>query len=114
MNEFLKAIFEHKINSLPRFGDVSNRKSGCYFLYDEDELVYIGQSQDIDSRIGVHLKEAKKKFTSYSFLIVNDESDRRILERGLINTYLPFYNNDPLTQKIRSEINQFEQIFQKY
>ncbi len=112
MNEYLKTIFDYKVSQLPKIGDITQPKSGVYFLWDKSEIVYIGQSKDIDSRVNKH-KESKE-FTSYSFIIINDEKDRRVIERGLINAYLPYYNNDSLTQKIRQELELFKTTFQKY
>lgn len=42
--------------------------SGIYFLYDYNELVYIGQSSDINQRIYIHIWEGKKRFTNAYYI----------------------------------------------
>ena len=64
--------------------------SGVYFLYDGEELVYIGQSDNIYRRIGQHIYEAEKKFDSFCFYPAGEE--RIILESYLINKFHPKYN----------------------
>jgi len=44
-----------------------NRTSGIYFLMDDSEVVYVGQSVDIESRVLIHVKEGRKRFQHYSF-----------------------------------------------
>lgn len=65
-------------------------KEGVYFLYDGEELVYIGQSDNIYRRIGQHISEGVKRFDSFCFYEVGEE--RIILESYLINKFQPKYN----------------------
>jgi hypothetical protein len=73
---------------------------GIYFLYDNNELVYIGKSTNIHIRINTHRKN--KQFDSYSILKCC-EDDLKIYERILINKYLPKYNIDMVTKKIKNK-----------
>lgn len=66
-------------------------RSGVYFLYDEDELVYIGQAYNISRRIMDHLLEGTKKFNSvrYNLLPMGTLND---VEATLIKALRPKYN----------------------
>lgn len=65
-------------------------REGVYFLYDGEELVYIGQSDNIYRRIGQHISEGVKRFDSFCFYEVGEE--RIILESYLISKFQPKYN----------------------
>lgn len=62
---------------------------GVYFLFDDEELVYIGRSQDIAKRLDQH--QHSKKFDHYSF-IECDGDERDELEADLIRLHKPKYN----------------------
>lgn len=62
---------------------------GVYFLYDGDELVYIGESDNLYRRIGQHIAEGKKKFDRFS---IYETIDRKRLEGFLIDALKPKYN----------------------
>ena len=62
---------------------------GVYFLYDKDELVYIGQSDNLYRRIGQHIAEKTKKFDRFELY---PTEDRVRLEGFLINMFKPRYN----------------------
>ena len=66
------------------------RLMGIYFLYNGDELIYIGQSRSILSRIGQHVKGGKS-FDSYTF-VECDEEDLDSMEAGYIKHYHPSMN----------------------
>ena len=70
-------------------------KKGVYGLFDGDELVYIGQSTNLYSRIGNHIKEDVKKFDSFELFPVSSEyteDDLNSVEARLISWFLPKYN----------------------
>lgn len=73
--------------SLDRFS--ISGKIGIYFLFNNNELVYIGQSTDIARRIQSHRND--KKFTDYSFIECN-ESELNSREKSLIQKYSPKLN----------------------
>lgn len=67
----------------------ANPVMGIYFLWDCDNLVYIGQSTDIYKRISEH--RGVKKFTHFSFIeCIESKLDK--LERTYIQTYNPILN----------------------
>jgi len=75
---------------------------GVYFLFNYlDELVYIGSTNDIYNRLNFHFKEEKKDYKTYSFIEFKDD-EYKIVERFLINKFLPKYNKDIVTKKIKS------------
>lgn len=62
---------------------------GVYFLFDGDELVYIGQSGNVYARIGQHIREGHKEFDSWE---VYETEDYIRLEPLLIGLLRPKYN----------------------
>jgi hypothetical protein len=65
-----------------------------YFLYDAQELVYIGQSNKPAERIKSHIRAGEKKFDLYAYIPLKNFSrcERTMLESAYINTYRPKYN----------------------
>lgn len=101
--KFLNEVYTIDIEAIPK-KDREHLICGVYFLWRGDLLVYVGQSENVNSRIQHHYKDRKKNFTSYSVLEI-DKKKLKPTERILINKYLPQYNKDPLTKKIRNEHN---------
>lgn len=64
-------------------------EEGVYFLYDKDELVYIGTSDNLFRRIGQHIAEKTKVFDRFELFPTND---RIRLEGFLIRMFKPKYN----------------------
>lgn len=62
---------------------------GIYFLFDGDEIVYIGQSENIYKRVGTHLSD--KIFDSWNYIEYPDENLDE-LEAEYILKYKPKYN----------------------
>lgn len=62
---------------------------GVYFLYDDDELVYIGESDNLFRRIGQHIAEKIKKFNRFE---IYPTESRKELEGFLIRMLKPKYN----------------------
>jgi len=67
-------------------------RSGIYFLYDNDELVYIGQAFNISRRILEHLNEGVKEFNKVRYNIVQVEALNEV-ETTLISSLKPKYNH---------------------
>lgn len=76
----------------------SDALTGVYFLFDGDDIVYVGKSKDILNRIPTH--KATKKYDSHSFILCEEEL-LNVYERVLINKYKPIYNKDSITMAIR-------------
>lgn len=67
--------------------------SGVYFLFEGDELVYVGEGWNCALRVAEHTrKESKKVFSSWTFLPMEDERERKALEREVCLQYKPKYN----------------------
>lgn len=75
---------------------------GVYILYDGDQIVYVGKSSDVHKRITQH---TDKTYTCYR-VIECDEEVNGMLERMLIEFFLPRYNNDPTTMNFLSFISE--------
>lgn len=78
---------------------VFRKITGVYFLFNEGQLCYIGQSIDILSRICSHAKE--KIFTSYAF-VECQEKELNEIEKKYIEKYTPDLNRC-LNKKHRTE-----------
>lgn len=73
--------------------------AGLYFLYQGDEIVYIGQANNVFLRVGIHDMENGKEFDSWSYQEI--EGDRSNAEREAIRKHRPKYNqvtrHNPIT-----------------
>ena len=67
------------------------KKTGVYFLLNEGEIVYIGQSTDMDSRCVIH--ERDKIFDS-TFYIECESRDMDLIESLMIHHYEPAENKN--------------------
>ncbi len=73
------------------------RVSGVYFLFDREELIYIGSSIDCPNRIREHRKD--KEFDSY-YIIKTLPEDRLEIEADYIQKFKP-----PLNKKIPIKVS---------
>ncbi len=74
-------------------GKLSFNLVGCYFLWHKDNIVYVGESTCIMSRLVQHQKEGKKVFDRWTFKQVSGtDRQRQSHERKLIKHYNPKYN----------------------
>ena len=81
---------------------------GCYILIRKNEVVYVGKSVNLLSRINTHLNEGLKDFDDYDFIYCEkDELDKK--ESELIKKYNPEYN----IQKPISEYSYLDVEVQK-
>lgn len=91
MNKILDRIINIDLDNIESY-KVHNC-IGIYFLYKDDELVYIGQSKNIGLRIyDGHVRGKAKDFDSYKFVEISDDYNINKIERLLIEKYLPTYN----------------------
>lgn len=66
---------------------------GVYLLIAEDgEIVYIGQSSNVRSRIATHRREGKKQFHHARFIECIGHSDRLLYEALAVLSSRPRYN----------------------
>jgi excinuclease UvrABC nuclease subunit len=78
-----------KKNSIPLVGACS----GVYFLFSDDELVYVGQGWNCLLRVAEHTrKESDKIFNKWNFIQIDDEKERKELEFQLRKQLKPKYN----------------------
>ena len=66
-------------------------RPAIYVLYQGAEVVYVGQSSNVFSRLATHKKEAKKDFDSFRILYCR-HNRMTYWERRLIKKYEPKYN----------------------
>jgi predicted DNA-binding transcriptional regulator AlpA len=66
--------------------------TGIYFLFDDDELVYIGQSSNIMQRVGAHLYEAVKGFNKVAYIAI-ERARLDEIEAAMIRKFRPPYND---------------------
>lgn len=66
------------------------RINGVYLLLKEGEIIYIGQSVNIHSRISSH---SRFKFDSYNFIVVDETKKLDNLEAYLIGRFKPKHNS---------------------
>jgi hypothetical protein len=68
--------------------DMSNCRSN-----NQNELVYIGQGWNCFLRVAEHTRnESDKKFTHWNFIQIEDEKERKEVERSLRVIFKPKYN----------------------
>jgi excinuclease UvrABC nuclease subunit len=85
----LPEICELQRTSMPLIGNCS----GVYFLFHEETLVYVGQGWNCLLRVAEHTrKDSDKIFTSWSYIPVDGEQERKELESQLRATLKPKYN----------------------
>lgn len=68
-----------------------NLTSGIYFLFQDDELVYVGQAACRDIRLLTHISEGLKKFNRFAWIPCEPEN-LEYLEAQYILKFLPKYN----------------------
>lgn len=72
---------------------ISGVCSGVYFLFNQNKLVYIGQGWNCFLRVAEHTrKESDKEFTHWNFIPIEDEKERKKMERRLRDILKPKYN----------------------
>ena len=65
-------------------------QQGVYFLWNSKTLIYVGKSTNIRRRLIEHKRA--KKFTSYSFIPIDDVDKMSLLEAYFIVKYKPKLN----------------------
>ena len=70
-----------------------NNLSGCYLLFYEKNLVYVGVSYDIPLRLNAH--RINKIFDNVQYIIEDDYIKAIQIENDYINNFKPKYNIAP-------------------
>lgn len=76
---------------------------GVYFLINNNDLVYVGESQDIFNRIRSHSYLKTKRFNAFNFIIIDNDDDRKFTEYMYIDLYKPIYNKRNNYKKTREK-----------
>ena len=66
--------------------------SGVYLLFRDCEIVYIGESKCIYTRIAQHVQDEAKQFDSFKFIRVKGRKARLRKERQMIKRHRPLLN----------------------
>lgn len=80
--------------------------NGVYFLIKDNEVVYVGKSKDVHSRVMTHLVDKEKDFDSYSYILLENAHDRDVTECFYIETLAPKYNNSFSEKHLLLEVLQ--------
>lgn len=79
------------IANVRRLWGAGKRITAVYFLIEQREVVYVGQSRNVYSRVAVHMKEKIIKFSTAWCLVCN-EDELTPLENRYIAHFRPKYN----------------------
>lgn len=79
-----------ELRALPR--RITYRAGGVYFLWRDDELLYIGRTFLFGQRIGMHEFKAQIPFDSCSVIVCAEPLSREDLEQAYIRAFTPPYN----------------------
>lgn len=79
--EIIDALYAHRKRSA----------SGIYYLIDNDEIVYIGQSIRVYGRVLTHIKERSKQFNRFAWISIKAEQ-LNVSEAAQIVAHNPKYN----------------------
>lgn len=82
---------------------------GCYLLWENGLVVYVGQSSNIWARVGVHLTNPLKNFDGFSYCRVT--GDLNNAEAELIVRYMPRMNSGLPNNSIYASSNQIKKMF---
>tara|TARA_Y100000593_G_C4091516_1_gene228763 strand:+ start:27 stop:470 length:444 start_codon:yes stop_codon:yes gene_type:complete len=120
-----------KIKGCEQF-EFNLEKAYIYFLIDNDEVVYVGQSTSFLLRYNAHFKSEKinkvwvddkivetenelKQFNEcYILEVHNDENTLNTWEQYYIRMYLPKYNTCHHSKRIREEIKSEKKTIKKF
>jgi len=91
-------IMKSKVEILERAREYFT-KCGIYFLIDHGDIVYVGQSVNVESRVATHAIEGTKEFSHYSFVPCEKQHLNNI-EALYIKHFDPKYNTSMPIDKI--------------
>lgn len=87
----------------------SEKIKGCYLLWDNGIVVYVGQSTNIWARVGVHLASPIKKFDGFSYCEI--EGNLNDAEAELIVRYKPKFNSSLPNNSFYASSSQLKKVF---
>ena len=72
---------------------LTGKCSGVYFLFNNDDLVYVGESWNCFLGVAENTKKDNfKEFTNWNFIHIEDDTQRRDLKKQIISKYQTKYN----------------------
>lgn len=80
-------------------------------MIDGNEIVYVGQSYDINSRVCTHKREGIKKFDYYSFMALGESDNANEIEAILIAKFNPKYNSNLPPQQVVISFLSYRKAF---
>ena len=83
--------------------------TGCYLLYSENELVYVGVACDVAVRLWQHRYKKGKHWDSVKYIEETDYLKAIQIENYFIDTYKPKYNIS--LSKLKWAITSFKDKF---
>ena len=92
---FYNSLSEFVLNGnyqIVDFNESKEKVSGCYFLYQNNEIVYVGISVDINKRLVKHKRS--KNFNHVKYISISDFLEAIKLESYFINKHKPKLNKD--------------------
>lgn len=105
----LSWLLENKTRYTPEMlfdiKEITGVTSGIYFLFDKNELVYIGKSGNVPNRLKKHYKENTKKFDSFFWAYSSSNFEITKCEEEHIFRYYPKYNRE-----LSNAVNQYKLI----
>jgi len=106
MKEFIKSYKE--LNEITKNRLIVIR--GIYFLWIENKIVYVGQSNNIISRVNTHFNDNKKNFDSYNYVEISYEKVENLnnIESYYIHEFQPIYNSSLPVNDYYKSIHQIK------
>ena len=95
----------HMVRKVQRFKSLHNKTMGLYTLYQDDEIVYIGKSITMISRLGTHVSDDTKIFNKIEVYEIESELDMLVAEVFLIATHQPKYNKDIISRDVEDTVS---------
>ena len=78
------------------------RLFGVYRLFKDEELVRIGEAEDLETRLKEHLRHYKDQADTYDFCEIPDLAARKAEEKRLLKEFQDAYGRLPKLNKIAS------------
>lgn len=86
-----KEIHDSVKNKAIDFSSIKDKGCGVYFLLNDDDIVYIGQSVDCFNRVLTHSRDVRKEFNRTCYIpVCRDELND--IEETLISIFKPKHN----------------------
>jgi len=113
MKDVIKFTSELEVDKLEKCSPEREFVKAIYFLYDGDELVYVGKTTiHPQDRINVHITDRNKTFTSYSVVELNHYTNGQlsVAEELFILRFNPKYNKVSKVNRLKRDLFQKLQI----